>query len=402
MRKGFNFIFALVVFWNLEAVPGVVAQDAKPRPAFAPPTPPVTSPEVGGDREVTFRLRTASGNAVRLESSDFQAPERGIMKKGDLAVWSLTVGPLPPGAYRYHFTVDGLRVLDPVNPHASESNSNSWSLVVVPGSEALDTREVLHGAVSQVTYYSTTLKRHRRMHVYTPPGYGVSTEKYPVFYLLHGATDSDASWSTVGRAGFILDNLLANGRAVPMIVVMPNGHTGPFRFDGRNSLDKQVSEFVTEFTKDIRPYIEQHYRVRPGRAHRAIAGLSMGGAQTLEIAMNQLADYSSIGVFSSGVFSINPRGPIPPGPSWEEKYRSSLDDPRLKQGLERIWFAIGKEDFLLGTSRGTVKMLRGHGFKVAEKETTGGHTWLNWRDYLGEFTSLLFHETPSRKVAPQP
>src|SRR5262249_42216898 len=159
--------------------------------------------------------------------------------------------------------------IDPANPATSESNTTTWSLVVVPGSELFDTRDVPHGAVAQVTYFSKSLKRPRRMHVYTPPGYEAGTDKLPVLYLLHGAFDCDASWSTVGRAGFILDNLIAARKAVPMVVVMPAGHTGPFTFGAPNALDRQVDEFVSDFVGDVRPYIEAHYRVRTDRASRA-------------------------------------------------------------------------------------------------------------------------------------
>ena len=210
------------------------------------------------------------------------------------------------GAYRYNFSVDQVAVIDPKNPATSEANANSWSLVYVPGSDMTDLKSVPHGAVSQVTYYSSALKRFRRMHVYTPPGYEKGEGRYPVFYLLHGALDCDASWTTVGRAGFILDNLIASGKAKPMIVAMPAGHTGPFRFGppGDRSFERQMDEFVNDFLKDLKPYVEANYRVKGDRAHRAIAGLSMGGAQTLNIAFSHLDEYGFIGVYSSGVFGI--------------------------------------------------------------------------------------------------
>ena len=177
--------------------------------------------------------------------------------KSDAGVWEVTVGPTPPGAYRYKFLVDGLAVGDPRNPAASESNATTWSLVYVPGSDVSDAKEVPHGAVAEVFYPSSTLKRTRRMHVYTPPGYEKGNASYPVFYLLHGASDSDDSWSSVGRAGFILDNLIAEGKAKPMIVVMPAGHTGPQRpRQPAGSSERLVDEFGDDFAKDIRPYVE--------------------------------------------------------------------------------------------------------------------------------------------------
>jgi enterochelin esterase family protein len=331
---------------------------------------------------------------VRLASSDLPGIGWGgaEMQKGDQGVWDVSVGPIDPGAYRYSFHVDEVSVLDPVNPAVSESNSNAWSLVYVPGAEFSDTRDVPHGAVAEVTYYSKSLQRFRRIHVYTPPGYEVGGESYPVLYLFHGALDSDDSWTTVGRAGFILDNLIADGQAQPMLVVMPAGHTGPFRFGppANDSFTRQVDEFARDFTEDVRPFIERSYRVKSDRAHRAIAGLSMGGMQTLNIAAGSLQDYAYIGVFSSGVFGIGGGPFAPPGPSWEERYQAALDNAELKQGLKLFWFATGKDDFLLETSRGTVEMLKRHGFDVVYEETDGGHTWTNWRAYLRDFAPRLF------------
>jgi enterochelin esterase family protein len=381
---------ALVGAAVLVTAPAAHAQDR-----FVPP-PAFVSPEVSADKKVTFRIHAPKAEAVRLSSGDTPGTGRGVaMKKGDNGVWEATVGPLPPGAYRYHFNVDGVPVVDPRNPATSESNENTWSLVYVPGSEVSDTKDVPHGAVAVVPYYSQTLKRFRRMHVYTPPGYEKGEGKYPVFYLLHGAMDSDASWSTVGRAGFILDNLLAAGKARPMIVVMPAGHTGPFRFGppADRSFERQMNDFGDDFTNDVRPYVEKHYRVRADRAHRAIAGLSMGGAQTLNIAFAHPDDYAYIGVFSSGIFGIA-GGPGRSGPNtqWEDQHKAALDNAELKKGLRLVWFGIGKEDFLVATDKATVNMLKSHGFDVTHRETAGGHTWINWRDYLHEFAPLLFAE----------
>ena len=200
------------------------------------------------------------------------------MTKADNGVWEASVGPVPAGAYRYHFSVDGLAVIDPRHSATSETNSNVESLVYVAGSEFSDVKDVPHGAVAQVTYQSRSLKHPRRRHVYTPPGYEKGEARYPVLYLLHGALDCDASWSNVRRAGFIIDNLIAAGKARPMIVVMPTGHTGPFRFGppGDRRFNRQMEEFGDDFVKDLRPYVEQNYRVVGDRAHCAIAGLSMG------------------------------------------------------------------------------------------------------------------------------
>jgi len=368
---------------------------AQPRLQNRPPA--FLSPEVSKERKVTFRILAAKAENVRLSGSDIPGIGPGTrMTKGENGVWEATVGPIPAGAYRYNFNVDGVTVIDPRNPATSESNNNTWSLVVVPGSEISDTKNVPHGAVAAVTYYSKALKRFRRMHVYTPPGYEKGNDKYPVFYLLHGASDSDASWSTVGRAGFILDNLIAAGKARPMIVVMPAGHTGPFTFrprGGGRPIGSPRDEFIDDFTTDIRPYVEDNYRVIADRAHRAIAGLSMGGAQTLNIGFAKLADYGYIGVFSSGIFGIaGGFGGTAPNTQWEESHLRSLESPALKDGLRLLWFGCGKDDFLLQTSRATVAMLEKHHFNVVSHDSAGGHTWLNWRDYLDEFAPQLFVE----------
>lgn len=369
----------------------LAALSAQPPGGQRPPA--FASPEVSAERKVTVRVHAPKAEAVRLSSSDMPGVERGAaMKKGENGVWETTVGPLPAGAYRYSFNVDGLAVIDPRNPATSEANSNTFSLVVVPGSDLFDTKEVPHGAVAKVTYYSNSLKRHRRMHVYTPPGYEKGDTKYPVFFLLHGAGDCDASWSTVGRAGFILDNLIASGKAKPMIVAMPAGHTGQFSFGGGGDFNRQIDEFGTDFTDDLKPYVEKTYRVLDGRANRAIAGLSMGGMQTLNIAFSNLKDYAHIGVYSSGVFGIAGGGPGggAPNTQWVDSRKATLDDAELKKGLKTLYIACGDKDFLVGTSDATIKMLKDHKFDVIDKKTGGGHTWLNWRDYLADFAPMLF------------
>ncbi len=356
--------------------------------------PEFVSPEVSAEKAITFRIHAPKAEVVRVVGGDIPGNGSGAeMAKAETGVWEVTLGPVPPGAYRYHFSVDGLAVVDPRNPSTSESNANVWSLVYVPGSEFSDLADVPHGAVAEVTYQSQTLKRPRRMHIYTPPGYGKGEGHYPVLYLLHGASDSDNSWSTVGRAGFILDNLIAAEKAKPMIVVMPAGHTGPFRFGARRerTAGSPVDEFLADFTSDLRPYVESNYRVLADREHRAIAGLSMGGAQTLNIAFSRLDEYGYIGVFSSGIFGITGgTGSASPNKQWEEEHKETLDNAELKDGLKLVWFGCGEDDFLIGTSNATVEMLKSHGFDVAYRRSEGGHTWINWRDYLSDFAQQLF------------
>jgi enterochelin esterase family protein len=325
------------------------------------------------------------------------------LTKAENGAWEATVGPLDPGAYRYTFNVDGVATVDPRNPAISESNNNVWSLVVVPGSDVFDTRNVPHGAVAEITYWSSALGAFRRMHVYTPPGYESGRGQYPVFYLLHGAGDNDDAWSSVGRAGFILDNLLDAKKAQPMVVVMPAGHTsrGPGGPMGRSATDA----FVNDFVKDVMPYVETHYRVLKDRAHTAIAGLSMGGSQTLAVAVPRLARFGYIGVYSSGLIGAFPelnaarggRGATPPAApppataaDWEKANGATLDDPALKKGLKLLYFATGKDDFLLTTTKATVELFKKHGFTPVFEESTGGHTWINWRNYLADFAPMLF------------
>lgn len=365
--------------------------------------PDFVSAEVGGDRRLTFRIYAPNAQAIRLSAGDIPGVGQGTqLTKQSTGVWEVTVGPVEPGAYRYNFNVDGVATIDPRSPFVSESNNNVWSLVTVPGSPVMDTKNVPHGAVAAVTYYSTALGTFRRMHVYTPPGYETNTNKYPVFYLLHGAGDSDDAWTSVGRANTILDNLIADGKARPMIVVMPAGHTrrGPGGTGGRAGTE----EFVKDFTTDVMPYVEKHYRVLTDRANTAIAGLSMGGNHTLQVAFPRLNRFAYIGVYSAGLLgafpgtgggragAAAPSSATPPATAsdWETANARMLDDASLKKGLKLLWFATGKDDRLITTTAATVDLLKKHGFSPVFKETPGGHTWLNWRAYLIEFAPQLF------------
>ncbi len=361
---------------------------------FGQRPPEFNSAEIAADGRVTFRIHAPNAKSVRLSGSDFPGvPQQGIefTKAEESGVWECVTPQLPGGAYRYRFNVDGVAVVDPKSGSTSESNGNTWSLLTVPGSAYSDLRDVPHGAVARIDYHSASLNRFRRLHVYTPSGYESGKEKYPVLYLLHGAFDCDNSWSTVGQANQILDNLIAEGRAKPMIVVMPAGHTGTFAFGPSNNFQQQMTEFVKDFQESVRPLIESRYRTIEDASHRAIAGLSMGGAQTIDIALSHLDHYGYVGVFSSGVFGIDRGGPEGDAQrAWENRFSNALDDPELKKGLKLIWFATGRDDFLIGTTRASVDAFKSHGFQVTFHETDGGHTWNKWRDYLHEFAPLLF------------
>ncbi|MGO9261759.1 MAG: alpha/beta hydrolase-fold protein [Bryobacteraceae bacterium] len=428
-------IMAAAILMASFAVAGAVAQErgaqppaqpgAAARGGRGPQGPVVVSPEVLSDRRIVFRILAPQAENVRLQGSDMNAglPAGGQglppMTKGENGVWEVTIGPIEPGAYRYNFSVNGVTVIDPRNPSTSESNANTWSLVYVPGAEFMDTNQVPHGAVASVFYYSTALKRTRRMHIYTPPGYELGKDKFPVFYLLHGAGDCDDSWTSVGRAGFILDNLIAARKIKPMIVAMPAGHTtaggtaggrGPAPAGPAAGGVPQApprDEFAEDFVTDIMPYVEKNYRVLADRPHRAIAGLSMGGSQTLNIAFSHLDEFAYIGVFSSGATlgggrgrgaagaaapaAAAPAAPAPaPGAVWEQQHLAMLDNASLKKGTKLVWFSTGVDDGLIANSRSSVELLKKHGFNPVFKESPGAHTWINWRNYLNEFAPQLF------------
>lgn len=365
--------------------------------------PQVVSPEVHADRRVTFRITAPDAQKVEVRTpgdipGSISPTGRGLQpfamtKNGD-GVWEVTVGPVPAGAYRYAFAVNGVTVVDSRNPMTSQTNTTVYSLVVVPGSEVFDTRAVPHGAVASVLYSSTALGGIRRMHVYTPPGYespDSGRQKYPVLYLLHGAGDVDQSWSTVGRAGVILDNLIAARKAKPMIVVMPSGHVNGAGAALGAEIPAADDAFLKDFTADILPYVEKNYRVLTDRQNRAIAGLSMGGMQTLNLAIAHLDQFAYVGVFSSGILTAGQRGESAPfGQAWEQQNLAALDNAPLKRGLKLLWFGTGKADFLIETSRNSVALMKKHGFTPVFVESEGGHTWLNWRDYLSEFAPQLF------------
>jgi enterochelin esterase family protein len=393
---------------------GAAAQGQAQRP------PAVVSPEVLADGRVTFRVHAPNAASVFLNAGDLPpatftppgatpvpqtpgAPGATLFSKDDNGVWAFTTAAaVPPGAFRYTFMIDGVRTLDPVNTRTSESNTATWSLFFVPGLAHEEAMDVPHGAVAEVFYVSSVLKTTRRMHVYTPPGYEAGSQKYPVFYLLHGAGDTDDAWTSVGRAGFILDNLIAAKQAVPMIVVMPAGHqpavpaVRPGFASPEAAFASTVNRFTQEFLTDVMPYVESHYRVLADRPHRAIAGLSMGGMQTLDIAFRELAKFAYIGVYSSGAVLGGGRGAgagagaAPPPPDWATVHAADLGNASLKAGTKLLWLATGVDDRLIANTRATVEILKKHGFQPEFKETPGAHTWLVWRDYLQQFAPRLF------------
>jgi enterochelin esterase family protein len=372
------------------------AAPARP-PAFQMPAPTpndtLKSVEVLPDRHVRFRIWAPNATDVKLqaegpESTPDITPQQAYknvggvpLVKGEQGIWEASIGPIEPGIYRYTFIVDGVSTTDPRNPLTSQSLVHSSSMYQVPGADFMEYKPgTPHGAIATVYYDSTAIGGQRRMHIYTPPGYEAGTARLPVLYLLHGGGDSDDSWGTVGRAGAILDNLIAAGKAVPMIIVMPAGHISTtFRLTPGFRMGHDA--FNDDLTKVVLPYVDGHYRTVADRDHRAIAGLSMGGGQTLTIALTDSADFAYVGVFSSGWFANTIK---------EEEdtdvaqYRASGKPFRL------FWVDAGKYDIALQNSRATVAALQSAGIKVDDHESGGFHAWNNWRNYLSLFAPLLF------------
>jgi enterochelin esterase family protein len=376
----------------LLAMSGAHARQEAPKSVaamnFPKPTPNDTllSPVVKG-RTVTFSIYAPDARAVQL-AGEMTWPDKPAMTKAADGIWSVELKDVKPGTYRYSFLVDGLNVIDPRNPDVSPTNSTVQSLVHIDGIAVEDLANVPHGTVSTVVYRSPATTRARRMHVYTPPGYtGADSKRYPVLYLLHGGGDSDASWSTIGRAGMILDNLIASGQAKPMIVVMPAGHMpgdDGLPVSGRAAMggDPAKDPFTRDFLNGVVPLIERNYRVAPGAGNRAIAGLSMGGIQAANIGITNSAMFPQVAIFSSGWFPDDQR-------EFERLHTRQLADAR--RNLSLVWISWGKDDNLVqSNAAGTVELLKRAGLKPEVRVTEGAHYWGTWRVYLAMLAPRLF------------
>jgi len=384
------------------------AQQAPPQPAaqtpvfrMPPPTPNDTlkSVEVQPDHHVLFRIWAPSATEVKLQAEGPEATP-GItpaeayrnmggvpMVKGGQGIWQVTIGPIQPGVYRYTFIVDGVSTTDPRNPLTSQSLTHASSLYEVPGADFLEYKPgVPHGAIATVYYDSPVIGGMRRMHIYTPPGYETGSARLPVLYLLHGGGDSDDSWPTVGRAGAILDNLIAAGQAVPMIVVMPAGHTST-DFHLTPGFRMGHDAFNDDLIKVILPWVDAHYRTVADRDHRAIAGLSMGGVQALNIALAHSADFAYVGIFSSGWF---------PNTIKDEQDTDVAQFRASGQTFRLFWVDSGQYDIARQNSDATMAVLRQAGITIDEHHSGGFHAWNNWRDYLHQFAPLLFQGSASQ------
>lgn len=338
------------------------------------------------DNRVTFRLCAPKANEVVLTGSDVpQIPMFGLpLVKDEKGLWSVTTDAIASDIYRYTFRVDGVTVVDPQATTFSETRTGTTSTFEVQGAGGdfqTFNRSVPHGTVAVINYWSGSLGVQRRAHIYLPPGYDNSSKKYPVLYLVHGAGDCDDSWTSVGHAHFILDNLIASGKAAPMIVVMPAGHT-PDRPNASMANMLVNTDFRDDFFKELIPYVEGHYRTINDPAHRAMAGLSMGGAHTLQNGMPHSDVFSYIGVFSIGLFDEASRT------DYEARNGAALD--RGGREFKVVRYYIGKDDFLYGSVAPTKALLEKHGIKVGYVESEGAHTWINWRRYLNDFVPYLF------------
>src|SRR5262245_3887691 len=373
-----------------------LASTAVAQPPQRKPTPNDTlvSPEVQSDHKVIFRIYAPKASEVTV-AGDFG--ESVKLTKQDNGVWSATVGPLTPDFYSYSFAVDGVKTLDPKNPTMKQGIASNDNMVFVSGKEAefQDNKNVPHGHIRQVWYQSSTVQTQRRMHVYTPPGYDEGKDSYPVFYLLHGGGDEDSGWSTIGRAGFILDNLIADKKSKPMLVVMPNGSMPrPAKFprftpgqpplpEFTKAMTDLQQRFVDELLKEVVPNVEKHFRVRDGAENRALAGLSMGGGQTLSVVASNSDKFGYVGIWSAGIFGD--------AAEWEKRNATFLDSAdKVNQTVKLFTITVGDKDFLVNSSKNLAELLKKHGIKHELHVSSGGHTWINWRHYLNDFAPRLF------------
>jgi enterochelin esterase family protein len=354
--------------------------------ASAQTPPPLISPEVHSDNRVTFRFRGANAKEVSISLEGAAKPLP--MQKDDQGVWSVTTDPLPPDYYGYSIDADGVSLLDPSNHSVIPNFLYRSSELHVPGPTTLswEIGAVPHGVIHHHFYKSAVVGDDRDFFVYTPPGYDPrGKQTYPVLYLLHGFSDDASGWTAVGRANVILDNLIAQGKAKPMLVVMPLGYGAPEVlapnsgvFDDPVITKRNFDRFRDALLTEVIPQVEAAYRVSKDRNSRAIAGLSMGGAESLLTGLNNLNQFAWIGAFSSG--GINT--------SFDKEFPAL--DSKANQRPRLLWIACGTEDHLIGINRELRAWLASKGIRRVDIETPGAHTWMVWRRNLTEFAPLLF------------
>lgn len=368
--------------------------------------PDIESPTISENNQVTFSVYAENADSVSLSGSWMGFRESVEMQEDSEGIWSVTVGPLAPSMYHYNFIVDGVSAIDPENPRAMRDGTRFASTLIVPGegSGVFQVNDVPHGSLAKIWYDSPSLDLRRRMYVYTPPGYEDSDEDYPVLYLLHGGGGDEDAWTSLGRANYILDNLIAAGQAKPMIIVMTNGNADQTAsitdwpadaeaslgaFPGPGSSEQEVIDNMTAFPKslvqDVIPYVEKHFRVIANSGGRAIAGLSMGCLQTQITAMTNPGLFGYIGCFSLGIHFNAPFDVVSKNlliPAYDQ-YLETMDN-------ELFYLACGSEDFVYEGVQTLRAKLDEHDFDYIYNETGGGHTWANWRDYLADFAPRLF------------
>jgi len=362
------------------------AQLPTPRQAAPPqPPPPLISPEVLPDHRVTFRLRAPNAKEVLLAR---EGTEPVPMQKDEQGVWSLTTDPLEPDLYGYSLVADGVRLIDPSNPLMKPNLLSTQSMVHVPGPSTLpwEVNNVPHGVIHHHFYHSSVVGDDRDFYVYTPPAYDPN-KSYPVLYLLHGFSDDASAWTAVGRAHLILDNLIAQGKAKPMLVVMPLGYGAPEilshgfgAFRDPKLVERNVQRFRDSLLTEILPQVEQAYSASRDRSARAVAGLSMGGAESLYVGLNALDRFAWIGAFSSGGLAEDFSAEFP------------ALDAKANAQLRVLWIACGTGDRLINPNRKFREWLRSEGIQHTDIETPGAHTWMVWRRNLANFAPLLFQE----------
>lgn len=367
--------------------------------AFTSAQPPrgpfIVSPQVLPDKKVTFRYLAPSAKEVKLAGGQFGA-SNVVMAKDSIGIWSVTVGPVRPDIYPYSFNVDGITVMDPANEDFFPNERFKASLVDVTGFTPTvhAMRDVPHGSVNY-EYYASMQGTTGSVVIYTPPGYDKNpSKKYPVFYLISGTTDTEETFFKVGRTNFILDNLIAEGKAKPMIIVMPYGNVDarvaeqkgsskPADPMGRESADAmtRMKGFAEDMTKNIIPYVDKNYRTIADRDNRAIGGFSRGGGQTLRTAFWNIDKFAWICCYSAYL----------PASEMESSYQSLISAPeRTNKQLKLFWVSVGTEDFLYNDVAAFLNYLTSKKINYKSLITGGGHTWMNVKTYLAETAQLLF------------
>ncbi len=367
-------------------------------------TAPVVSPEIHDNNTVTFRFKAPKAVRVQLtgdflpvqKNAKFETPGIVDLKEGQEGVWEYTTPePLKPELYSYSFIVDGLRMNDPANVYLIRDVSTLTNVFIIGGDRAdfYKVNPVPHGTVSRIWYDSPALGLERRMTVYTPAGYETSGKRYPVLYLLHGMGGDEEAWISLGRTAQILDNLIAQGKAKPMIVVMPNGNASQEAAPGESSrgmvpptmqLPKTMEGSYEQAFHEIVKFIDKNYRTIKSKSGRAIAGLSMGGFHSLHISKQYPDMFNYIGLFSAAIMP-NKEVSSPIYENMEGKLKVQFD-----KNLALYWIAIGKTDFLYKANEEYRKLLDEKGYKYTYYESDEGHIWKNWRIYLTEFVPMLF------------